>query len=333
MKDKRMKNSFNHMSNQELTFTKEDRDEVFKQLHSDEQIQTKSLGSISKRFAPMTVSLLAIGLCLFFFMPSILQERGNGISNEINETNSIGVASQKDENFTTLFTVKDENNRIPLNLLLTYSKENNVMKVVSIPRDTYVPILDNDGTTIYDKLTHAYAYGVGGAENVRTTVSDLFDVTIDFYAVIDLETFSTMIDSMNGIEYELQEDIQVRAISQSVFELKNGTHYLNGEEVVALIMDATYERSMDEEDIVNLISAVMNKTKNEIPQTQVKELTTKVEGNITFDQLLENEMELPSIQSVSLSDGKIDTMIDETYFIKFEKDFLNSVREKLNTFD
>ena len=91
-----------------------------------------------------------------------------------------------------------------------------MMKVVSIPRDTYAPISDkDDGTTSYDKLLFAYVNGSGGAENVRTTVSNLFDLPIDYYAVIDLETISTMIDSVNGIEYDLQEDIRVRAISHS----------------------------------------------------------------------------------------------------------------------
>ena len=36
------------------------------------------------------------------------------------------------------------NNRIPINLLLTYSKDKKMMKVLSIPRDTYAPILDNE---------------------------------------------------------------------------------------------------------------------------------------------------------------------------------------------
>ena len=235
---------------------------------------------------------------------------------------------------TTLFTVKDDNNRIPINLLLTYSKDKKMMKVLSIPRDTYAPILDkNDGTTSYDKLTFAYVYGSGGAENVRTTVSKLFDLTIDYYAVMDLETFSTMIDSVNGIDYDLQEDIRVRAISRVAFEFKKGTNRLNGEEVVALMMDATVGRSLDEEDQLNLINAVINQTINVLPQTQLKQFTTKIEGNIPIEQLLENKMELPSIQSVSLIDGMIDTMIDEAYYIKFEKDFLNSVSEELTTFN
>lgn len=137
-----------------------------------------------------------------------------------------------------------------------------MMKVLSIPRDTYAPILDkNDGTTSYDKLTFAYDYGSGGAENVRTTVAKLFDLTIDYYAVMDIATLSTLIDSVNGIDYDLPEDIQVRAISSVAFEFKKGTNRLNGEEVVALLMAATEGRILGEENLLNLMSAVINKTK------------------------------------------------------------------------
>lgn len=340
MKDKSLKNTFSHMSNQELTFTKEDRNEVFEQLHKMESNnnQKKSLISISKKLAPLTVSLLAVGLCLFFFMPTILQ--GN-VNNEIfesngnNGTDSNGVVAQIDKDFTALFTLKDENNRTPINLLLTYSKEKNIMKVVSIPRDTYAPILENDdGTTSYDKLTHAYAYGSGEAEDIRTTVSKLFNLTIDYYAVMDLETFSSMIDSVNGIDYDLEEDVQVRAISQVAFEFKKGTNRLNGEEVVALLMEATVgRRSLDEEDQLNLINAVIHQTIKVLPQTQLKQFTTNIEGNIPFEQLLENKMKFPLIQVVSLIDGMTDTQINGAYFIKFEKDFLNSVSEELTTFN
>jgi len=108
---------------------------------------------------------------------------------------------------------------------------------------------------------------------------------------------------------------------------------LNGEEVVALLMDATVGRSLGEEDQLNLINAVINQTINVLPQTQLKRFTTKIEGNIPIEQLLENKMELPSIQLVSLIDGMIDSKIDEAYYIKFEKDFLNSISEELTTFN
>ncbi|MBK3497185.1 LCP family protein [Viridibacillus sp. YIM B01967] len=331
MEDKRLRDKFYNMSEQELRFTKEDRNEVFEQIHKLEKnsTQMKSLVSSSKKFAPLTVSLLMVSLCIFLFIPSIFP--GN-VNKEYNRSDVSGTVLQEDEIFTTLFTVKDENNRIPINLLITYSKDKKIVKVLSIPRDTYAPILDkNNGTTSYDKLT--FAYGSGGAENVKTTVSKLFGLTIDYYAVMDIETLSKVIDSVNGIDYDLQEDIRVRAISREAFEFKKGKNRLNGEEVVALMMAATEGRILGEENLLNLISAVINKTKNEIPQTQLKELTTKIESNTSNDHLLENKMEINSIKPLSLSDGMKAENIGGSYYIKFEKDFLNSISEELTTFN
>ncbi|WP_153732766.1 LCP family protein [Sporosarcina obsidiansis] len=329
MEDKRVKAKFTNKEDHELTFTKEDRNKVFEQIRKMEEEfhpQKKWLGKL----VPLAVSLVMVSLCIVLFIPSILQ--GNIITKN-NGTNSHGVVSQTDKDFTALFTVKDEDNRVPINLLLTYSKEKKMMKVLSIPRDTYAPIVDTKGTTSYDKLTFAYGNGSGGAESVKTTVSKLFDIPIDYYTVMDLETFSTMIDSVNGIDYELSEDIRVRAITKVAFEFQKGTNRLNGEEVLALLMDATVGRSLDEDDLLHLIRTVMNKTKNEIPQPQLTQFTTKIEGNMPIEQLVENKMELDSIQSVSLIDGMKDELIDERYYITFEKDFLHSVSEELTTFN
>ncbi|MEH7380890.1 LCP family protein [Bacillus sp. JJ1533] len=333
MEDKRIKDKFNNVSFQNLRFTKEDRDEVFEKINKMEKsnnIQKKPLFSISKQFSIYTAALLVVGLCIVLFIPSILH--GN-FNNENNGIDASGVVSQEDEYITTLFMMKDENNRIPINLLLTYSKDKKMMKVLSIPRDTYAPILDTDRTTPYDKLSHAYVNGSGGAEDVRTAVSNLFDLPIDYYAVMDLETFSSMVDLVNGIDYDLQEDIRVRAISQVAFEFKKGKNRLNGEEVVALMMAATEGRILDKENQLNLTNAVINQTINVLPISQLKQFTTKIEGNFPIEQLFENKMELHSIQSVSLTDGMVDTMIDETYYIQFEKEFLHSVSEELTTFN
>ncbi|WP_099364179.1 LCP family protein [Fredinandcohnia onubensis] len=329
MEDKRVKDRFMTMSDQELRFTKKDRNEVFEKINKIENHTKKlNLVSITRQLAIPTASLLVIGLCILLFIPTIFQ--GN-VTNDNNGIHASGVESQENESFTTLFMVKDENNRIPINLLLSFNEDKKMMKVLSIPRDTYSPIVDKkNGTTLYDKLTHAYIYGSGGAENARTTVSKLFDLPIDYYAVMDLETFSTMIDSVNGIDYDLQEDIEVRALSRVSFEFKKGKNRLNGEEVVALMMAATVGR-LGEENQVNLIHAVINQIKNAVPQTLLKQSTTKIEGNAPVEQIV--EMEIDSIQSVSLTEGMIDEMINGAYYIKFEKDFLHSVSEELTTFN
>ena len=333
MEDKRVRKKFYHTSDQELQFTKEDRLKVFEQLRElDENPQTNKKSFISpKKFAPLTVSLLVVGVCMLLFLPPILRGNFNGESNISVASDS---ANKEEKILTTLITVKSEemDNRIPLNLLLTYSKKKKMMKVLSIPSETYAPIADNDdGTALYDKLL--FAYRVGGAENVRTTVSKLLDLPIDYYAVIDLETISTLIDSMDGIDYDLPEDISVRAISRVAFEFKKGPNRLNGEQTVSLMMAATEGRKLDEENLVNLMSAVMDKTQNEIPPAQLNELFTQIEANTSFNPLLENKMGINSVKLISISAGIIDDMIDGKYYMRFEEDFLHSISEELTTFN
>ena len=345
MEDKRLKEAFSNANNQELQFTKEDRHKVFEQIRKiDEVPQTKKKSLVFvKKLVPVTVSLLVVGLCLFLFMPSILPGgfTKDSSSSDLESNTSVLIDSQEEvaEYYTTLITVKSKemDNRVYVNLLLTYNKDKKMMKVVSLPYDTYVPVADNnDGTTVHDILLFAYHFG--GAENVKASVSKLLDLPIDYYAVVDLETISTFIDSLNGIEYELQEDVRIRAITQVAFAFEKGIHHFNGEEVVALLMAATEGTNLNDDDLVNLMHAVMNKTEAEMPQTQLKDLFTQIEANTSLDSVLDNQTKINVIQSVSLRDGMIADHIPLNsstgkFIYRFEKDFLDSVIEELTTFN
>ena len=340
MEDKRLRDKFYNTSNQELRFTKEDRNEVFEKIHKMENNKTQKKSLVSfKEFVPITVSLLVVGLCMFLFLPSILpgnvheQSTDSGLNNELNTGNTNEPVVEEAEISTSLITVKSKemDNRIYLNLLLTYSKDKKMMKVLSIPSETCARIADdNDGTTLYYKLLFAYSYG--GAENVRSIISNLVGVPIDSHAVIDLESISMLMDSMNGIDYDLQEDIHVRAITKKAVDFEKGANHLNGEEMVALMMAATEGRILDEENLLNLINAVMDKIENERPKAQLKQFTTEIEGNLPTELLVDHKIELPSIQWVSLVDGMSNTMMQGDYYITFEKDFLRTVSEELTTF-
>lgn len=346
MEDNRFREKINYTTDQELNFTKEDRNKVFEQIHKSqtENYRKKKSFSSPNKSIPFTVSLLVAGLCLFLFLPSMLQggvnqnTNSSDLNTEPNRTVPSTTGIEDAKVLTTLITVKSKemDNRIYLNLLLSYSRDKKKMKVVSLPYDTYAPIGENlDGTSINDKLL--FAYNFGGAENVRTTVSKLFDLPIDNFAVIDLDTFSTLIETMNGIEYDLQDDITVRGITQVALEFKKGVNHLNGEEVVALMLAATEPNKLDEGTLLTLIDAVMDKTENEISSIQTKEPFAQIETNISIDQLLDNQIEFKSVTSLSLSGGMIDDAItisksEGKHIYRFEKDFLNAVSQQLTTF-
>lgn len=343
MDDKRIKYHFNNMSKQELRFTKEDRSEVFEQINKMETnnySRKRSLISIQKQIPVIAASLLVIGLCIFLFFPSILP--GN-LTKEPSTINNRSTAStlmaEEDKVSTTLITVisKEMDDRIYLNLLLTYNKDKKMMKVVSLPAETYAPVsTNNNETETYDKLLFAYQFG--GADNVKTTVSKLLGLPIDYYSVIDVETISTLFDSINGIEYDLPEDIRVRAITQAAFEFEKGAQSINGEEVIALLMAATEGVNLNEENLVNLLQAIITKMEAEMPPAQFNEIFTQIESNTSLDSLLENPLEIKSIELVSLSnemqtDATIFSETEGKFYYKFEKDFLKSVLEELTIFN
>ena len=337
MDDKRLKAHFSKTSDQELQFTKEDRQKVFEQINKLDKgsyIHKKSPISVQK-FAPVTVSLLIVGICLFLFMPFL---PGNS-TKESNITTASNPVVEEDQVSTTLISVKSKemDNRIYLNLLLTYHKDKQMMKVVSFPAETYAPIsTHNDGTALYDKLMFAYKFG--GADNVKTTVSKLLNLPIDYYSVIDVETISALIDSVNGIEFDLPEDVRVRAITQVVFEFEKGKQNFSGEEVIALLMAATEGQHLKEEHFVNVLQATINKIEAEVSPVQLKEKFTQIEANTSLESLLENSLKMDAIKWVSLSNGmKTDATIvnktDAKFYYKFEKDFLNAIVDDLTTFN
>ena len=141
-----------------------------------------------------------------------------------------------------------------------------------------------------------------------------------------METISTLIDSVNGLEYDLPEDIRVRAITQVAFEFEKGLQSFSGEEVIALLMAATEGVNLNEENLVNLLQAIINKMEAEMPPVQLKEMFTQMETNTSLDSLLENQLEIHSIKLVSLSNGmQTDSItlseIEGKFYYKFEKIF------------
>lgn len=338
MEDKQVKNTFLNISDEELQFTQKDRQKVFDQINKQNRgiHITKKTTNVFQKILPPAVILIIIGLCLFVFVPSLLSGNLTKESSTIASNTPVG---QESKVSTTLITVKSHemDDRIYLNLLITYKKNQKMMKVVTLPAETYAPVsTNNDGTVLYKKLMFAYQYG--GADNVKTVVSKLLDVPIDYYSVIDIETISTFIDSVNGIEYDLPEDLRVRAITQAAFEFEKGEQRFNGEEVIALLMAATEGGNLDEVNLVYLLQAIINKMETEKPSTHLKEMLTQIEANTPLNSLLENPPEINSIKAVSLREGmQTDAIIfsenEGEFYYKFEKEFLDTVSKDLTTFN
>lgn len=88
-------------------------------------------------------------------------------------------------------------------MVLSIDVKNHTVKIISIMRDTLVPI-ERNGQTIYAKINSAYARG-GAALAVRT-INMLFNLDITDYATVNFYGLAKIIDVVGGIEVELTEE-------------------------------------------------------------------------------------------------------------------------------
>ena len=85
-------------------------------------------------------------------------------------------------------------------IMLSVDNRHKKLKLTSFMRDLWVYIPDYG----YSKLNHSYAYG--GPKLAIETIEQNFGVNIDRYAIVDFASFRSIIDTLGGIDIELNEE-------------------------------------------------------------------------------------------------------------------------------
>ncbi|MBQ6825575.1 MAG: LCP family protein [Clostridia bacterium] len=135
-------------------------------------------------------------------------------------------------------------------MILSLNADTKKVKVISVMRDSLVPITYN-GKTTYSKINSAYAKG--GPELAIKTLNTIFDLDISEYATVNFFGMVDIIDAVGGIDAELTS-AEVRPVKQFAYGLnaciseicnqmgkdpskhyitKSGKYHLNGVQAVA----------------------------------------------------------------------------------------------------
>lgn len=101
----------------------------------------------------------------------------------------------------------DDNCRSDASIILSINKKTNDVKLISVVRDSYMDVEEN-GTHVLDKLTHAHAYG--GPKDTIRAINRNMDMNISEYVRVNWQTVADVVDSMGGItvnvkDYEISE--------------------------------------------------------------------------------------------------------------------------------
>lgn len=116
----------------------------------------------------------------------------------------------------------------------TLNPHTHEMNMLSIPRDTYVPIMRNGQMVRKDRINAAYAIG---EESVMVqTIEEWLDVPIHYYATFNFTAFLDIIDELGGIEMDVPVSISEMDSNDrtDAIHLEKGLQTLDGEQALAL---------------------------------------------------------------------------------------------------
>ncbi|MBK3493745.1 LCP family protein [Viridibacillus sp. YIM B01967] len=118
----------------------------------------------------------------------------------------------------------EEKSRTDSMILVSWNKDTNDIKMVSFMRDIYADIPN------YQSYKLNTAYYLDGVQLLKDTLSNMFDIEINHYALIDFKNFESLVDVVapNGVEVNVEKNM-----SKNIgVHLKKGTQQLNGKELL-----------------------------------------------------------------------------------------------------
>ena len=118
-------------------------------------------------------------------------------------------------------------------LLVTFNPNTLNATMLSIPRDSYVPIMCFKDQK-ENKITHAAWYG---ASCMIDTIENFTGITIDYYAKINFKALVSLVDALGGVEVDVEysfcEQNSNREWGKNTVYVEKGYQTLNGEQALA----------------------------------------------------------------------------------------------------
>lgn len=108
----------------------------------------------------------------------------------------LGTDFSKNEKYGNLYGASDST------MILGIDTKNNKLKLLSLMRDLYLDL--PDGTGNKQNLNYTMAYG--GPELILKTINYNFNLTVDKFINVSLNTLPTIIDKLDGIELNIKSN-------------------------------------------------------------------------------------------------------------------------------
>lgn len=176
-------------------------------------------------------------------------------------------------------------------ILITFNPKTLNATMLSIPRDSYVPIACW-ANKAENKITHAAGYG---NDCMINTIQNYFGIKIDYYAKINFKGLVKLVNAVGGVEVNVPSRLCTDNSSRGgQVCIKAGRQTLNGEQALVFarnrkqLVNGDFGRAQHQQEI---IMALINKMKTITKVSQFTSILDTVskslDTNLTTKQILE----------------------------------------------
>lgn len=176
-------------------------------------------------------------------------------------------------------------------ILITFNPKTLNATMLSIPRDSYVPIACW-ANKAENKITHAAGYG---NDCMINTIQNYFGVTIDYYAKINFKGLVKLVDAVGGVEVDVPKRLCTDNSDRwATVCIEAGRQTLNGEQALVFarnrksLANGDFGRAQHQQEI---IMALINKMKTITKVSQftaiLDTVSNSLDTNLTTKQILE----------------------------------------------
>jgi LCP family protein required for cell wall assembly len=161
--------------------------------------------------------------------------------------------------------------------------------IFSILRDTYVQIPGFDHNRINTAIT------LGGPNLAMETVGDLLGLEIQYYLYADFEGFKALIDSIGGIDYEVEKDMRYTDNADKNrydINLKKGYQHLDGDKALQYVRFrhdklSDFTRTERQRNFLKAVAKQMQSTWNFIQMKKILDsVQPYIETNLQVSDML-----------------------------------------------
>ena len=147
------------------------------------------------------------------------------------DQNQISSPNQRKQGYYTFLLVGTDKGHGGADTIMvaSYDTKNQSVGVISIPRDTLV-----DVERKVKKINASY--NAGGVEQVKSEVSNLLGIPIDYYLCVNTQAFVDIVNEVGGVDFYVPVDMKYIDPTDDLYiDFKQGMQHLDGEDALKVV--------------------------------------------------------------------------------------------------